>query len=104
MYTITRQESSLGDGAKVHEVAVAAARAGILLVLPARGLPEVGDGRKLHQDGAPIVEAPCEPLERPCCSILVPACVPSWSAAYANNEASRKDAFHCDGASGWILQ
>lgn len=76
-YMITGQESSLGDGAQVHEVAVAAARAGVLLVLPARGLPEVRDGGKLHQDGAPIVEAPCEPLQRPRGSILVPASEPS---------------------------
>lgn len=45
------------DGAQVHEVAVAAARACVLLVLPARRLPEVRHRRELDVDGAPRVEA-----------------------------------------------
>lgn len=46
-----------GDRAQVHEVAVAAPRARVLLVLAARRLPEVRDGRELDVDGAPRVEA-----------------------------------------------
>lgn len=39
-----RRRYSLGDGAQVHEVAVAAASASILLVLPAGCFPEISDG------------------------------------------------------------
>ena len=52
------------DGAQVHEVAIPSTCAGVLLVLPAGGLPEISDGGKLHLDWAPLVEAPCQTLRR----------------------------------------
>ena len=62
------------DGSEVHEVAVASAGAGVLLVLPAGGFAEIGDGGELADDWpagvvaahqtlgeqAPVKHAPCE--------------------------------------------
>jgi hypothetical protein len=62
---------ALGDGPQVHEVAVAAARARVLLVLAAGGLPEVGHGAEFHQDGPPRVEAAAQALQRARGRILV---------------------------------
>jgi len=62
---------ALGDGPQVHEVAVAAARARVLLVLPAGGLPEVGHGAELDQDGPPGVEAAGQALQRARGRVLV---------------------------------
>ena len=56
-----KRPGALGDGAQVHEVAVASAGAGILLVLPAGGFSEVRHGAELAHDGPPGVEAPLEP-------------------------------------------
>jgi hypothetical protein len=57
----------------VHEVAVAAAGAAVLLVLPAGGLPEVCDGRELHSNGLAGVVAPLEALQRLGRLVFVPA-------------------------------
>lgn len=62
-----------GHGAHVHEVAVAAPGAVVLLILPARGLPEVGDGRELHHNGLARVVAPLHALQRARGLLLVPA-------------------------------
>ena len=50
------------DGFQMHEVAIPPSVARILLVLPAGGLAEVGDGRELGDDGAAIVVAALERL------------------------------------------
>ena len=73
MHAAGQWGSALGDGAQVHEVAVAAARAGVLLVLPAGGLPEVRNRAELHQDGPPRVKAPAQALQRARRRVLVPA-------------------------------
>ena len=52
-----------GDGLEVHEVAVAAAAARVLLVLPAGRLAEVGHGGELRDDEAAVVVAALERLE-----------------------------------------
>lgn len=57
----------------MHEVAVATAGARVLLVLPARGFPEVRYWRELDHDRPPRIEAPCQPLQRARGSILIPA-------------------------------
>jgi len=59
------------DGFEVHEVAVATASAGVLLVLTAGGLAEVGDGAELGHDGAPLVEAASEALHGVVGAVLV---------------------------------
>ena len=61
------------DGAHVHEVAVAAAGAAVLLVLPAGGLPEVCNRGELHGNGLAGVVAPLEALQRAGRLVLVPA-------------------------------
>jgi len=55
----------------VHKVAVASSVAGALLVLAASGLPEVCDGRELGNDGAAVVEAALEGLQRLGCRLLL---------------------------------
>ena len=57
----------------MHEVAVTAASASVLLVLPAGGFPEVRYGRELNHDRPPRVEAPCQALQRAGSCILIPA-------------------------------
>jgi hypothetical protein len=59
------------DGLEMHKVAVAAAVAGVLLVLPARGLPEVRHWAELNQDGSPVVVAACERLQSPRRGVLI---------------------------------
>ena len=73
----TARRRALGDGAQVHEVAVAAARARVFLVLPAGGLAEIGHRAELYQDGPPRVEAPRQALQRARRRILVRELRPS---------------------------
>uniref|UniRef100_A0A8R7QDS9 Uncharacterized protein n=1 Tax=Triticum urartu TaxID=4572 RepID=A0A8R7QDS9_TRIUA len=56
----------------MHEVAVPSTVAVVLLELPAGGLPEVGDGRELSNDGAARVEPPLQRLERLGGLVLLP--------------------------------
>lgn len=64
--------SSLGDRPQMHEVAVATAGAGVLLVLPAGGFTEVGDRGELAIDGPPGVKAALQAGHSPGCCIFVP--------------------------------
>lgn len=63
----------------MHEVAVAAAGAGVLFILPAGGFPEVRYGRELDHDRPPRVEAPCQALQRARSRILIPAEATNYS-------------------------
>lgn len=51
------------DELDVHEVAISAAVAAVLLKLPTRGLAEVGDRGEVGDDGAGVVEPSVERLE-----------------------------------------
>lgn len=62
----------LGDRPQMHEVAVATAGAGVLLVLPAGGFTEVGDRGELAIDGPPGVKAALQAGHSPGCCIFVP--------------------------------
>jgi len=49
---------------KMHEVAVAATSALPILILPARGLAEICDWRKLGNESSAVIEPPGEALQR----------------------------------------
>lgn len=51
------------DELDVHEVAIPATVAAVLLKLPTRGLAEVGDGGEVGDDGAGVVESSVERVE-----------------------------------------
>lgn len=79
---------SLPDRFDVHKVAVAAAVAGVLLILPAGRLPEVCDGRELCVDRAPCVVAALhqrhstqthKPQLLPCATCTT-CCLVQWTA------------------------
>ena len=46
----------------MHEIAVAAASAGVLLVLAASSLPEISDGGEFRNNGPASVESPHQAL------------------------------------------
>lgn len=62
------------DGTQVHEVAITAPRACVLLILSAGGFAEVSDRRKFTQDGTASIVSSHQALQSPslqhCCPQL----------------------------------